>query len=161
MCFTVNKSTLTKSQQYDRLTQYAIKVTPTRKIVTKVPGSVKSDVNIQRAYNTLLSGHSPLLKVIHETKAYIPPERKPICVGAVVGSGPQHKRFALPIPTCWYPKSLANPMRLPNYPTRPPIYPQSTLGMQGLGLHWPCRFHIVYVNFLCVGYTTRTRFPVE
>ena len=31
--------------------------------------------------------------------------------------------FALPIPTCWYLKILANPTRPLIYPTRPPIYP--------------------------------------
>ena len=35
-----------------------------------------------------------------------------------------------------------------------------------LGIHvgdsrWPCRFQVVYVNFVCVGQSTRTRFSVE
>ena len=30
-----------------------------------------------------------------------------------------------------------------------------------LGLHWPCRFHVVCVNFIGVGQPTRTQFPVE
>ena len=27
-------------------------------------------------------------------------------------------------------------------------------GMLGLGLSWPCRFHVVCVNFVCIGYLT-------
>ena len=26
---------------------------------------------------------------------------------------------------------------------------------------WPCTFHVVYVNFICVGHQTQTRFSVE
>ena len=41
----------------------------------------------------------------------------------VEGLDPQRDDFALPIPTCWYPKSLAYPTQPPIYPTRPPVYP--------------------------------------
>ena len=36
---------------------------------------------------------------------------KPLVLGLHVWSGPQHKQFGLPIPTCWYLKSLVNPKR--------------------------------------------------
>ena len=29
------------------------------------------------------------------------------------------------------------------------------------GWHWACTFHVVYVNFICVGHPTQTRFSVE
>ena len=29
------------------------------------------------------------------------------------------------------------------------------------GWHWPCRFHIFCVHFICIGYPMRTQFPVE
>ena len=27
--------------------------------------------------------------------------------------------------------------------------------------HWACTFHVVYINFICVGHPTQTRFSVE
>ena len=35
------------------------------------------------------------------------------------------------------------------------------LGTRDLGLRWACSFHVVCVHFVCVGYPTRTQFPVE
>ena len=34
-------------------------------------------------------------------------------------------------------------------------------GTRGFGLCWPCRFHVVCVNFVYVWWPTRTRFLVE
>ena len=35
------------------------------------------------------------------------------------------------------------------------------LGLRRLGWRWACTFHVVYVNFICVGHPTQARFPVE
>ena len=40
-----------------------------------------------------------------------------------VGQYPQLGTFMLPIPTCWYLKSLADPMQTPAHPMRPPTHP--------------------------------------
>ena len=46
--------------------------------------------------------------------------------GSRVGHGPQCEHFALPIPTCWYPKGLTDPMRTQTDPTRTPTEPMQT-----------------------------------
>ena len=43
--------------------------------------------------------------------------------GVCVGQFPQRDDFMLHLPTCWYLKSLADPMQPPIYPMRPPIHP--------------------------------------
>ena len=70
----------------------------------------------------------------------------PFALGLNVGYGPQCERFTLPIPTYWYPKSLADPMRSLTDPTQSLMDPTQAptlasgiyfvLGMRGLGLHW-------------------------
>ena len=35
------------------------------------------------------------------------------------------------------------------------------LGMRGFGSHWPCRFHVVCVNFVRVGSPMRSWFLVD
>ena len=56
--------------------------------------------------------------------------------------------------------SLVDPTSSLAYPTRASgIY--FALGPLALGLHWPCRFHVVFVNFICIGRPTQTQFLVE
>ena len=96
---------------------------------------------------------------------------KQLTLGSRVGLDPQRDEFALliVIPTCWYPKrltyptqSLASPVRFYNPQREPQCEPVEyglrCMGMQELGLHWGCKFHVVCVNFICVGYPARTRF---
>ena len=76
---------------------------------------------------------------------------------------PQRDNFALPIPTCWYLKSLADPTRGPTDPTWDPTwlveYRLRWVPWRW-GLHWACTFHVVYFLFPRVGYPKRTQFPV-
>ena len=60
-----------------------------------------------------------------QCKAYIPLQRETDCVG----SGPQHERFALLIPTCWYLKSLADPTPTLEYPTPTTVDPTRASGI--------------------------------
>ena len=43
---------------------------------------------------------------------------KPLALGHRVGLDPQRNDFTLPIPTCWYRKSLTDPTKKPMDPTR-------------------------------------------
>ena len=62
------------------------------------------------------------------SKAYIfHCNAKSLALGLLIGYGPQCERFALPIPTCLYLKSLADPMRSPTDPTRSPTDPTRSL----------------------------------
>ena len=89
------------------------------------------------------------------------------------------QKFALAIQTCWYLKAqkIALPpmqnIKIVLPPTQNPNASQWNIGCVGsqtkifaLGpkpksLHWPCRFHVVYPVFVCVGYPTQTLFSVE
>ena len=62
------------------------------------------------------------------SKAYIPPEREPIYVGASRRFRPQMPQFQLRAPT-------------------EPVESWFTLCMRGLGLRWAYRFHVVCVIF--------------
>ena len=42
----------------------------------------------------------------------------PFVLGPCIGLSPQSETFALPIPTCWYMKSLVDPTRVSIYPTQ-------------------------------------------
>ena len=50
--------------------------------------------------------------------AYIPPERKPIPFSLHGGYEPKRDHFELPIPKCWYPKSLMDPTQSLTDPTQ-------------------------------------------
>ena len=52
---------------------------------------------------------------------------KLLILGTCVGLDPQQQYFALPIPTCWYLKSLADPTRATTDPTRVPTDPLQAL----------------------------------
>ena len=112
------------------------------------------------------------------SKAYIPLQRKTACIGGSCWAWPQREYFALPIPTCWYLKSLADPKRSPpdqtpssTDPTRVPTDPTRARREQveynscGVPSHWgsrwACTFHVVCVNLIQVGYPTPTQFPAE
>ena len=57
-------------------------------------------------------------KVIDSFKLIFHCNAKPLMLGSRIGLYPQCDNFALPIPTCWYPETLADPTRPPIYPTR-------------------------------------------
>ena len=68
------------------------------------------------------------------------------------------------IPTCWYILALPN--------TKICVTPDANPRRQSVEYrwhwvpnakfsHWACTFHIVYVNFICVGHPTQTCFSVE
>ena len=65
---------------------------------------------------------------------------KPLLLGSRVGLDSQHNVSMLPIPTCCYPKSLANPTRPPVYPTLLQIYPIYKMYPK------PTRFLVEYRN---------------
>ena len=92
----------------------------------------------------------------HNTLAYIPPERKTIRIWALHLDTAPNASFVLLIPTCWNLKSLVN-RRTPNANRHGPNVSRWNIvyiGRQGLGLNWACRFHVVCVIFVCVGYPT-------
>ena len=73
------------------------------------------------------------------------------------------------IPTCWY--ILALPLTpILKFALPPTPIPDASqwniggVGLSGVGAgvgRWACTFHVVYVNFICVGHPTQTRFSVE
>ena len=67
--------------------------------------------------------------------------------------------MTLQIPTCWYPKSLADPTRSLASPTFAAGGVYFALGNFALASLWPCTFHVVC--FLSPRNPTRTRFLVE
>ena len=81
-----------------------------------------------------------------------PPEGKHIRVLASHWLDPQNHIFILEIPTYCNPESLMATTQTVTDPTQKVADPTQTggiefaLGMQGLGLGWLCRFHVV---FLC------------
>ena len=88
-------------------------------------------------------------------------DAKPFALGPDVGLDPQRQNFASEIPTCWYLKTLrfALPPTLKfALPTKPtPNTSRWNIGSIGSAKFsakfscWPCRFHVVCVNFISVG----------
>ena len=73
--------------------------------------------------------------------------------------------FALGIPACWYLKRACRANANPKVCITPNANPQHKSVeyrwhwvFWHWGLRWPCTFHVVCVNFMCVGYPTQTRF---
>ena len=101
-------------------------------------------------------------------------DAKYLASGVGVGQCPQRQNFALEIPTCWYLAANANPeiCVTPNAKHEICVCPNANPRRQSMeyrwrwlfwrwGFGWPCTFHVVYVNFICVGHPTQTRFSVE
>ena len=104
-------------------------------------------------------------------KAYIPLRRKILASGVGVGQLPRRQTFALGIPTCWYLLALP-PMPIPDANPKICVTPDANPRCQSVeyrwrwafwrwAWHWACTFHVVYVNFICVGHPTQTRFLVK
>ena len=110
--------------------------------------SVISHWQKQKIFNDITEKllHKTTLKPIFHWKAN---------VLALGHHDPQHKD--LPIPTCWYPNSLADPTQTPADPTQAPTNPMRAhmrvggiwfaLGTFVLGLHWAGQFHIEFSGF--------------
>ena len=86
---------------------------------------------------------------------------KYLASGVGVGQCPRRQNFALEIPTCWYILALP-PTRIPDAKPKICITPDANPRRQSVeyrwrwafwhwGWRWACTFHVVYVNFICVG----------
>ena len=75
------------------------------------------------------------------------------------------------IPTCWYILALP-PTPIPDANPKICVTPDANPRRQSVeyrwrwafwrwGWRWACTFHVVYVNFICVGHPTQTSFSVE
>ena len=75
----------------------------------------------KKAKNTIISFFIFYIKAtdsyIRYTLAHIPTECIHFALGLCIACDPQRKCSALPIPTCWYPKTLANPTQTLTDPT--------------------------------------------
>ena len=94
--------------------------------------------------------------------------------GLALGSAPDARILRYPtqnIPTCWYILALP-PTPIPDANPKicftPDAYPRCQSvehrwrwAFWRWGWRWACTFHVVYVNFICVGHPTQTRFSVE
>ena len=87
-------------------------------------------------------------------KAYILLRHKTIRVGSLLWLGHPMPNFALPIPTCWYLKTLKFAF-LPTPNLRLCLVPNAKF------LRWQCTFHFFCVDFICVWWPTQTKFPVH
>ena len=78
------------------------------------------------------------------------------------------------IPTCWYILALPNATICvsPDTKLKSCVSPDANPRRQSVeyrwrwafwhwGWPWSCTFHVVYVNFICVGHPMQTRFSVE
>ena len=94
--------------------------------------------------------------------------------GLALGSAADARILRYPtqnIPTCWYmlalpptPISDANPKICVSpdaNPRRQSVEYRWRWAFWRWGWRWACTFHVVYVNFLCVGHPMQTRFSVE
>ena len=86
---------------------------------------------------------------------------KPLAFGRRFGLDPQRDNLrwryqCLADPT----PSLEDPTPSLADPSEPVEYSLQWVSLRW-GSHWPCRFHVVCVNFICVGYSKGTQFPVE
>ena len=84
------------------------------------------------------------------------------------GLDPQRKYLAFGIPTSWYLKTLGDPTQAPGDPT---LWTQCDPQCDSVeyrwnwvfwrwGWRWACTYHVVCVNFICVGHQCNT-FSVE
>ena len=96
---------------------------------------------------------------------------KYLASGVGVGQCPRCQNFAWEIPTCWYILALP-PTPIPDANPKICVTPDANPRRQSVeyrwrwafwrwGWRWACTFHVVYVNFICVGHPTQTRFSVE
>ena len=110
------------------------------------------------------SARDPLKPIFHCNANYL-------ASGVGVGQCPRRQNFALEIPTCWYILALP-PTPIPNANPKICVTPDTNPRRQSMeyrwrwafwhwGWRWACTCHVVYVNFLCVGHPTQTRFSVE
>ena len=105
---------------------------------------------------------------VHPFKPIFHQNAKYLALGGGVGQYPRRQTFALGIPTCWYILALP-PMPIPNANAEICLTPDANPRRQSVeyrwrwvfrrwGWCWACTFHVVYVNFICVGHPTQTRF---
>ena len=105
-----------------------------------------------------------LKPIFHQNAKYL-------ALGGDVGQCPRRQILALGIPICWYILALP-PTPIPDANAEIGVTPDANPLRQSVeyrwgwvfwrwGWCWPCTFHVVYVNFICVGHPTQTRFLVE
>ena len=113
---------------------------------------------------TIFNGFKTLKPIFHCNANYL-------ASGVGVGQCPLRQNFALEIPTCWYILALP-PTPIPDANPKICVTPDANPRRQSVeyrwrwafwrwGWRWACTFHVVYVNFLCLGHQTQTRFSVE
>ena len=98
-------------------------------------------------------------------------DAKYLASGVGVGQCPSRQNFAWEKPTCWYILALP-PTPIPEANPKMCVTPDANPRHQSVeyrwhwafwhwGWCWACTFYVVYVNFICIGHPTQTRFSVE
>ena len=121
-----------------------------------------------------INSHTKKIRDLHLIKPILLWDAKYLASGVGVGQCPRRQNFALEIPTCWYlgANAKCKICVTPNTKYKICVTPDANPRRQSVEYRWrwvrnaifsrwPCTFHVVYVNFICVGHPTQTRFSVE
>ena len=114
----------------------------------KAPSAPQLYHLLTSAPNYLLKAYIPL-GLIFEIKPIFHCDAKPFTLGPRVGLDPQRHNFVLPIPRCWYLKTLK--FALPPMPT--PNGNRCNIGCVGSPLQNSCACHVHFYFCVLISFT--------